>query len=38
MEQPRGFIDETKPNYVCKLHKSLYGFKQALRAWFHRLS
>ncbi|KAL6347058.1 hypothetical protein AAG906_012309 [Vitis piasezkii] len=38
MEQPRGFVDETKPHYVCKLHKSLYGLKQAPRAWFRRLS
>ena len=38
MEQPRGFVDETKPHYVCKLHKPLYGLKQAPRAWFRRLS
>jgi len=38
MEQPQGFIDETKPDFVCRLHKSLYGLKQAPRAWFQRLS
>lgn len=32
MEQPKGFVDETKPNNVCKLYKPLYGLKQALRA------
>ena len=24
MEQSRGFIDESKPNFVCRLHKPLY--------------
>lgn len=38
MEQPMGFIDNSKPNFVCRLHKSLYGLKQAPRAWFRRLS
>ena len=38
MEQPKGFTDESKPNFVCELRKSLYGLKQALRAWFRRLS
>lgn len=38
LQQPPGFVDQTKPNHVCLLHKSLYGLKQAPRAWFHRLS
>jgi hypothetical protein len=35
--QPVGFVDDTKPDYVCQLIKSLYGLKQAPRAWFQRL-
>jgi hypothetical protein len=29
MEQPPGFIDQQFPDYVCRLHKSIYGLKQA---------
>lgn len=38
MYQPEGFVDETKPEYVCKLTKALYGLKQAPRAWFDTFS
>jgi hypothetical protein len=38
MEQPQGFIDPNFPDQVWKLHKSIYGMKQAPRAWFTRLS
>ena len=37
MEQPPGFIDPEKPDYVCKLEKSLYGLKQSARCWNNTL-
>jgi histone deacetylase 1/2 len=38
MRQPPGYIDKSRPDFVCKLDKALYGLKQAPRAWYARLS
>ena len=37
MEQPEGFVDPTGKEKVCRLHKSLYGLKQAGRSWYHKI-
>jgi hypothetical protein len=36
--QPTGFADPAHPDLVCRLKKSLYGLKQALRAWYSRFA
>jgi hypothetical protein len=33
MRQPIGFQDPNHPEHVCRLHKSLYGLRQANRVW-----
>ena len=33
MKQPEGYVDKERPDYVCKLRKSIYGLKQAARCW-----
>ena len=33
LKQPDGFVDKSRPDYVCKLKKSIYGLKQAARCW-----
>jgi len=38
VEQPKGFQDPHYPHHVYKLKKALYGFKQAPRAWYERLT
>jgi histone deacetylase 1/2 len=37
MQQPPGFQDPARPDYVCKLNKAIYGLKQSPRAWYSRL-
>ncbi|PNX98781.1 hypothetical protein L195_g022038 [Trifolium pratense] len=37
MAQPPGLKDSQHPTYVCKLHKAIYGLRQAPRAWHDAL-
>ena len=38
VEQPPSFQSFNFPNHYFKLKKAFYGLKQALRAWYERLS
>jgi transposase InsO family protein len=38
MQQPEGFITAGQEKLVCHLRKSLYGLKQAGRAWFEKIN
>jgi hypothetical protein len=33
MTQPEGFVDPENAGKICKLHRSIYGLKQASRSW-----
>ena len=38
MQQPEGFVIAGQEQLVCKLRKSIYGLKQAGRAWFEKIN
>jgi histone deacetylase 1/2 len=37
-QHPVGFVDAEHPDYVCLLNKSMYGLRQAPRAWYQRFA
>lgn len=37
MEQLEGFVDDSKPDFLCELITALHGLKQAPRRWFAKM-
>ncbi len=37
MEQPPSYVDQTHPNLVCRLRKTLYGLKQTPTVWSNKI-
>jgi hypothetical protein len=37
MEQPPCYVDQTYPNLVCRLKKTLYDLKQTLKVWLDKI-
>jgi hypothetical protein len=38
LDQPPGYEDMSHPDYVCRLHKALYGLKHTSRAWHDKIA
>lgn len=38
VKQPEGYVQKSKEDYVYKLHKGLYGLKQAAKSWNDKLN
>ena len=38
MAQPIGYVDPTRPSYVCHMRKAIYGLRQAPRAWYTKFT
>jgi hypothetical protein len=37
MNQPEGYVSKAKEFLVCKLFKTLFGFKQSPSTWYNKI-